>query len=53
MLYFGLNNSTTKYLTQASQLYRDILKDASKIKKENTPDDLKKLFEKMTLSEGQ
>ena len=52
MLYFGLNNSTTKYLTKASQLYRDLLKDFKMIKKENTPDEIKKLFEKLSLNEG-
>ena len=52
MLHYDLNDSSTKYFTKASQFYRNILKDTSMVKKENNPDELKKLFQNLPLLEG-
>jgi|APCry1669190119_1035276.scaffolds.fasta_scaffold46541_1 hypothetical protein len=52
MVHYDLNDSSTKYFTKASQLYRNILKNASMVKKENNPNELQKLFNTLPLMEG-
>lgn len=52
MLHYDLNDYSTKYFTKASQFYRNMLKDASMVKKEYNPDELKKLFQSLSLKEG-